>query len=54
MSNEKLKNEIKKTIPFTVSHTHTHTHKILRKKLTREQQNSNSENYKTLKKLKKI
>ena len=33
---------------------HTHTHKILRKKLTREQQNSNSENYKTLKKLKKI
>ena len=51
--NKQTKNEIKKTIPFTISHTHTHT-QILRKKLTREQQNSNSENYKTLKKLKKI
>ena len=43
--NKQTKNEIKKTITFTVSHTHT---KILRKKLTKELQNSNSENYKTL------
>ena len=43
--NKQTENEIKKTIPFTISHTYT---QILRKKLTKEQQNSNSENYKTL------
>ena len=44
-SNKQTKNEIKKTIPFTISSKGI---KYLEKNLTEEQQNLHSENYKTL------